>query len=93
MQQLTTGNIFKLWGFPGTLVKGLTHYGMVKTQPLREFFENYFGTYGYDFKRKVSLGGVNAENGNYEVFNETLSPEDKINSCMTSSAIPFVFES
>lgn len=91
-QTLTTGTIFEQWK-PLGLVSGINHLGMVNTAPLKEFVKKFFGEHGYGLKRKVAFGGVNAANGNYEVFNETLSDEDKINGIMTSSAIPFVFPS
>jgi len=91
-QTLTTSTIFEEWK-PLGLVSGINHLGMVNTAPLKEFVKKFFGEHSYDYKRKVAFGGVNAANGNYEVFNETLSDEDKINGIMTSSAIPFVFPS
>jgi len=50
-----------------------------------------FNKYGSDYKRKVGLAAVNVANGNYEVFDETLDEQDKINAVMSSSAFPFAF--
>ena len=66
---------------------------MVNTSPLRKFIENYFNEHGYEYKKKVGFAGVDAITGDYLIFNETLSNKDKINGVMTSSAIPFAFES
>jgi len=65
---------------------------MVNTDPLRKFIKKFFDEHGYEFKRKVAFAGVDSVNGNYVIFNETLSNEDKINGVMTSSAIPFAFK-
>lgn len=66
---------------------------MVNAAPLREFVKKFLDEHSYNFKRKVAFAAVNAANGNYEIFNETLSDEDKLNGIMTSSAIPFLFPS
>lgn len=89
---MTTSSIFKMWK-PFGLVSGINRYGMVNTDPLRNFIKKFFDEYGYDMKRKIMMAGVNAANGNYEVFNETLSNENIVNGVMTSSAIPFAFPS
>ena len=80
-----------MW-FPFPLVTGLDKLGMVNTGPLREFVENFFKDLGFEFKRRVAIAGVDAENGNYVIFNETASDGDKVNGIMTSSDIPFAFE-
>jgi len=64
---------------------------MVDTSPLRKFIKHFFDSTTYEYKRKVAFLGVDASNGNVEIFNETLSNEDKINAIMTSSAIPVGF--
>lgn len=42
-------------------------------------------------KRKFILGTTNFDNGEHEVFDETLSSKDQIEAAMCSSAIPAVF--
>jgi len=90
-QILTTKDIFKMW-CPFPLITGLNKHGMVNTSPLRKFVERFFSDLGYEFKKRVAIAGVDVENGNYVIWNETASDVDKVNGIMTSSAIPFAFE-
>lgn len=91
-QVLTTDDIFKNW-WPLGIVQGLNKYGLVDQSPLRKFIEKFFNEHSFEYKRLVSFLGVDGITGNTEIFNETLSDQDKLNGIMTSSAIPFVFVS
>ena len=53
----------------------------------------YYTDHGFEYKRRVSFLGVDAVNGDTLHFNETLSDDAKLNGVMTSSAVPFAFES
>jgi predicted acylesterase/phospholipase RssA len=81
-----------MWS-PLGLVQGITEYGMVDTSPLRNFLTEYYKRVGDTYHRKVAFSAVNAADGNYEIFDENLSTEDKINAVMSSAAIPFAFPS
>lgn len=81
-----------MWS-PLGLVQGPLQYGMVDTSPLRNFLSNYIHDKGVTYHRKAAFSAVNANNGNYEIFNETLSEADKVNAVMSTSAIPFAFPS
>jgi predicted acylesterase/phospholipase RssA len=81
-----------MWS-PLGLVQGITEYGMVDTSPLRKFLTNFFKSHGEEYKRKVAFSAVNAADGNYEIFDESLGLNDKVNAVMSSAAIPFAFPS
>ena len=55
---INTALIFKMWK-PFGLVSGINRYGMVNTDPLRNFIKKFFDEYGYDMKRKIMMAGVN----------------------------------
>lgn len=91
-QELSTDQIYHRW-FPLGIVTGLGKLGILNTSPLKNFMKNYFDDHGWDLKRRVSFLGVDAVTGDLLHFNETISDEDKLNGAMTSSAVPFAFES
>ena len=66
---------------------------MVDTSPLRKFLTDFFKSHGEEYKRKVAFSAVNAADGNYEIFDESLGLNDKVNAVMSSAAIPFAFPS
>lgn len=94
-QDLSTDSIFKFWRVPHIflpLVNGLKHSGFVNTEPLGKFMTSYFEKYGWETKRRIDIGGVDAITGNFYRFNETVSKEELVNAVCTSSSIPGAFK-
>ena len=63
--------------------------GIFDTSPLHKFIDDFFEEYGGNIYRKLGIGSVDVNSGNYIVFNET-EPEI-IKAIMASAAIQAVF--
>jgi len=86
---LTTPEVYTDWKPAGILTGVLAESGLFDTRPLHTFLDNFFEEMGGNIYRKVGIGAVDANSGNYLVFNET-DPEI-IKGIMSSAAIPAIF--
>lgn len=86
---LTTPEVFVDWKPLGIVTGLLNRSGLLNTAPLKKFLDNFFDEMGGKIHRKIGIGAVDAQSGNYVVFNET--DPDIIKGIMSSAAIPVVF--
>jgi len=63
--------------------------GLLDTAPLHKFISDFFAERNNTLYRRLSLGSVDANTGNYIVWNE--SSPDPMKSVLASAAIPMVF--
>jgi len=86
---LTTPEVYVNWKPLGIITGLFSKSGIFDTRPLETFLDNFFEELGGVIKRKIGLGTVDTNSGNYIVYNETDS--QAIKGIMSSAAIPGVF--
>jgi len=76
--------------WPEGTAKGIIdEAGAFSTQPLQDYMDNAFKTYGPVKDRKVVWNSADVNSGAYVQFNETTS--DPVKAVLSSGAMPFVF--
>ena len=85
---LKQDNLYVDW--PLGKVSGVTHKsGLVNTQPLTDYLDNFFNEHGRSFKRQFVVSSVDVNTGNYMTYDNS---EKEVSKAITSSAsIPFIF--
>jgi predicted acylesterase/phospholipase RssA len=87
---LTTPEIYTRWKPLGLITGLFTKSGLFDTRPLETFLENFFSELGGNIYRKIGVGTVDTNTGNYIVYNEN-DAKDIIKGIMSSAAIPTIF--
>jgi len=65
---LTTPDIYRMW--PDGIRDALNNQrGLFDNTPLREYLNNLLATFDGEFKRRISIGTVDANTGDYWLFN------------------------
>ena len=84
---LRNKEVYENW--PGGPVDGiLFRNGIFNTEPLRKLLKKYVNT---PMKRMLSITATDANKAERVVFNESLSIDEVIEACMSSSSLPAAF--
>jgi len=86
---ITSDDVYQSWA--GGYVEGLLFQtSLVDTSPFSQYLQNNLQA---PFQRKAVIGASNADNGDFNTFNETnlLQIGDLVNAVMSSSAFPLYF--
>jgi predicted acylesterase/phospholipase RssA len=88
---LTNSTIWKLW--PEGLVQGfLNEAGAFDDNPLREYLVNVLSEFDGEFKRRISVGTVDANTGDYWLFTQNNTEfYDFAKAAASSASIPGAF--
>jgi len=86
---ITNANLMKDWKPFGILTGLISKSGVFNTQPLTDFFKQYFADHGSKLKRRLAFGTTDVNTGDYHPFYENAT--DPVKATISSASIPFVF--
>jgi predicted acylesterase/phospholipase RssA len=86
---ITNNNLMKDWKPLGILTGLFSKSGVFDTQPLTDFFTNYWNVHGAQYKRRIAVGTTDVNTGTYTPFYENTT--DPVKATIASASIPFVF--
>ena len=88
-QNLSTPQVFEEWKPFGVVTGVIEKSGVFNDTPLYDYMSKLYADEGKHIKKKIDIACVDANSGNYVVFNETVS--NPVKAILSSASIPFVF--